>query len=582
MDPSRIAEATTVGVFFRQVIRQGDRDSLHYHDGSSWRIVSWRQLGGLVLRVAANLVAEGVGPGDRVALMAENCVEWLYCDFGIQAAGAVPVPIYPNMATTEASAIAANCEAVLGIASSPKLGERLGSLRTVSMDKEVAQWLAREPSGQHVAEVEARCASLQPDDLCTIVYTSGTSGQPKGVMLSHRNFVTVGQSCLEAFALSPQDRALSLLPYSHVLERVNSIFVGLVMAGMTGWLCRGRNRLLDDLQECRPTVMVSVPRIYEKIYQALLAHVRTQPRHRQLLFHWALGAGRRRHVQHRRALAYPIADRLVLEPVRRRLTGGNLRFFITGGAAITREVEEFFWALGIKILQGWGMTETSSAATANTLAFHRFETVGRPLPGVEVRAEGDGEILVRGPGNMLGYFHNPEETSATLVDGWLRTGDIGELDADGFLRITDRKKDLIKTSGGKFVAPQLLETRLQQDALIERVVVIGDLRPYVTALVVPDWKVVRNELQVTGYPAELASDRRVRAAIQTRIDKLNQTLGNWETIKRFALLPEDLTEERGELTPTLKVRRKNTEARYADLIATLYESPSHMAREERI
>jgi long-chain acyl-CoA synthetase len=319
-------------------------------------------------------------------------------------------------------------------------------------------------------------------------------------------------------------------------------------------------------------VMVSVPRVYEKVHQGLLARVRTEPRYRQMLFNWALKAGRR-NARGQRSFAYPLADRLVLAPLRQRITGGSLRYFITGGAPISREVEEFFWALGIKILQGWGMTETSSAATANTEQHHEYETAGRALPGVEIQIAADGEVLVRGPGNMLGYFHNPEATAEVLVDGWVRTGDIGELDADGFLRITDRKKDLIKTSGGKFVAPQPLETQLQQDSLIERAVVIGDLRPYVVALLVPDWASVRHELQIDGEPRELVADERVRAAMQARVEALNQGLGSWETIKHFALLAHDFSEEEGELTPTLKVKRRVVQQRYAELIEELYEMP---------
>jgi long-chain acyl-CoA synthetase len=338
------------------------------------------------------------------------------------------------------------------------------------------------------------------------------------------------------------------------------------------WLSRGPDHLMDEIQECRPTLMISVPRFYEKVHQAVMARVRKETPIRRALFNWALEQGRR-HARGQVAPLLPLAERLVLTTLRQRLTGGRLRFFISGGAPISPEIEEFFWALGVSILQGWGMTETSSGATSNTLSHHRYGTVGRPLGGVELRLDEDGEILVKSPGNMLGYFHDPDSTASTLEGGWVRTGDVGEIDAEGYLRITDRKKDLIKTAGGKYVAPQAVESELQQEPLIERAIVIGDLRPYVVALVVPDWEAVRHELGIDGDETDMAADGRVRAALQSRIDRVNGTLGQWETVKRFAILPHDLQEENGELTPTLKVRRRVVQERYAAMIDDLYKAP---------
>jgi long-chain acyl-CoA synthetase len=297
--------------------------------------------------------------------------------------------------------------------------------------------------------------------------------------------------------------------------------------------------------------------------------VRGSPAWRRALFHWAVAQGRRRS-RGQAAPLHPLAERVVLGPLRRRLTGGRLRFFVSGGAPLSAEVEGFFWALGVRILNGWGMTETASGATSNTERRHRFETVGPPLPGVRLRIAGDGEILVHSPGNKLGYYNTPEGTAEVLDDGWVRTGDIGELDGDGFLRITDRKKELLKTAGGKFVAPAPMETRLMQQPAIERAVVIGDERPYVTALIVPDWKVLEAEAGVSGRPEELLRDERARAVIQRSVDELNAGLGSWETIKYFELIPHDFTEESGELTPTLKVKRRAVQQRYRDAIETMY------------
>jgi long-chain acyl-CoA synthetase len=267
----------------------------------------------------------------------------------------------------------------------------------------------------------------------------------------------------------------------------------------------------------------------------------------------------------------------VLSKLRQRLTGGRLRFFVSGGAPLGREVEEFFWSFGVPIYNGWGMTETSSGATSNNPRRHRFETVGTPLPGVRLRIAGDGEVLVDGPGNMLGYFRNEAATAEVLQDGWIHTGDVGELDGDGFLRITDRKKDLIKTAGGKFVAPQPLEAILQQAPIVERALVLGDERPYAVALIVPDWNVLRRQLGLDGEPESLLEDGRARAAIQRLLDDMNAELGSWERIKFFQLLAHDFSEEKGEITPTLKVKRRVVQERYREQIEHMYSGKGRPA-----
>jgi long-chain acyl-CoA synthetase len=574
VEAERLGERTTIGLFFRQAARFGDRTLVRYHDGSGWRGASWNRMAELALRVAARLVGEGVQAGDRVAIMAENRVEWLYCDLAVQIAGAVTVPIYPSTPARTAQVIAEDAGVKVAFVDDG-LRDRLRVDRPVAFDADLPSWVAEPADPELLAEVEARAAAVAPDDLATLVYTSGTTGLPKGVMLPHRCFVDMARSCLQAFDLGPDDESLSFLPYSHVFERINGVFVGLA-AGGSAWIARGIPKLVDDLQECRPTVMVSVPRVYEKMHQQVMAIVREQPAHRQAIFRWAIGQGRRR-MRGRPAPLYPLADRVVLAPLRRRLTGGRLRFFVSGGAPLSTEVESFFWAIGVRILNGWGMTETASGATSNTEQRHQFETVGPPLPGVEIRIAGDGEILVRSPGNMTGYYNNAEATAETLEDGWVRTGDIGELDAAGFLRITDRKKELLKTAGGKFVAPAPMETRLMQDPAVERAIVIGDERPYVTALVVPDWRTLEVVHGVAGSPEDLCEDERARAVVQRAVDEVNRDLGSWETIKYFALLPHDFTEEGGELTPTLKVKRRIVQERYRDRIETMYQGKERPA-----
>jgi len=343
------------------------------------------------------------------------------------------------------------------------------------------------------------------------------------------------------------------------------------------WISRGVDHLAEELGEVQPTVMCSVPRVYEKMYAAVMARVREAPGYRRALFTWAVGVGTRHSHDPQAggllAAQYRVADALVLAALRKRLTGGRLRFFISGGAALSREIEEFFWAIGVPILNGWGMTEMSSGACSNTLQDHRFLTVGKPFPGVELKIADDGEILVKSPGNMLGYHKNDEATAETLRDGWIYTGDIGEIDGEGFLHITDRKKALFKTAVGKYIAPQPLEFGLMRDSLIERAVIVGEGRPYVTALVVPDWEALATQLGLVGEPAQLRLDPRCRELVQRAVDECNRDLAGFETIKRFALLLNDFSEQADELTPTLKPKRRVIAAHYADEIAALYAAP---------
>jgi long-chain acyl-CoA synthetase len=572
LDPEAIADRTTVGVFFRQAARYGDRPLIHYPDGKAWKVATWADMKRYILAVASSLVEAGIKPGDHVVLMGHNSIEWLYCDFGIQAAGAIAVPIYSGTVPDVAQTIVANCDALMAIVSDEKMAAKLtltGTLRSVvRMNAEVAQWVAQPP--RHLEEVVLRLKRIQPDDLCTIVYTSGTTGDPKGAELAHRNLVDVTRSVIKVHPIGESDTTLSWLPFSHVFERINGIFTLLMFGGQT-WLS-GVDRLPGDLAEVQPTILLSVPRVYEKMHARVMDRVREASQFRRSLFKWAIGVGTRfSHEAHPGPVLkaqHRLADRLVLGPLRQRLVGGRLRFFISGGAALAREIEEFFWAIGVPILNGWGMTETSSGACSNTLTDHRFLTVGKPFPGIQLKLEPDGEILVLSPGNMLGYHKNPVATAEMLDHGWIRTGDIGEIDGDGFLKITDRKKDLIKTAGGKYVAPQQLEFEIQRDDLVEQAVIIGESKPYVTALIVPDWGAVTK--RVPGRPEELVDDKRVIELVQQAVDAVNKRVGNWEAIKYFTLLPRAFSEEAGEITPTLKIKRKVIAQKYAPQIDSMY------------
>jgi long-chain acyl-CoA synthetase len=573
LNPESIADRTTVGVFFRQAARYGDRAVVHYPEGKTWTTVTWADMRRKILAVASALVDAGVKPRDHVALLSPNCIEWLYCDFGIQAAGAVSVPIYSGTVPEVAQTIVANCDAVMAIVSDSRMAEKLktnSTLRSiVTIDVEVPQWISNPPHRED--EVIARMEAIRPDDVCTIVYTSGTTGDPKGAELAHRNLVDVTRAVIQVHPLTEADFTLSWLPFSHVFERINGTLSVLLFGGQM-WLSHGVEQLAEDLAEVQPTILLSVPRVYEKMHSRVMDRVREAPAVRCALFGWAIGVGT--HFSHEThpgpilRAEHRLAERLVLGPLRRRLVGGGLRFFISGGAALAREIEEFFWAIGVPILNGWGMTETSSGACSNTLTEHRFLTVGKPFPGIELKLEKDGEILVNSPGNMLGYHKNPVATAEMLDHGWVRTGDIGEIDADGFLKITDRKKDLIKTAGGKYVAPQQLEFQIQRDDLVEQAVVIGESRPYVTALIVPDWAAVTKK--VPGRPEDLVEDQRVIEMIQQGVDGLNKRVGSWEAIKYFTLLPRAFSEEAGEITATLKIKRKVIAQRYAPQIDSMY------------
>jgi long-chain acyl-CoA synthetase len=523
-----------------------------------------------VLAVASALIAAGVKPRDSVLLISENRVEWLYCDFAIQSIGAITVPIYPQSPADLAQVIADDSAATFAIASSAPLAAKLkvgGPLReVVTMDGKVADWVRQ--TTPNIAEISARMSRLSPEDMCTIVYTSGTTGTPKGVELAHRNLVDTARVVPQIHPLSDKDSSLSWLPYAHVFGRINEVFDGMVYGGET-WISTGMEHLVEEIQEVKPTVMCSSPRVYEKMHAAVMAKVQQTSPTKQAIFKWAVKVGTRFSqtaepgplLQAQRRLA----DRLVLASVKKQLTGGRLRFFISGGAALAQNIEEFFWAIGVPILNGWGLTETSSGVCSNTLYHHRFLTVGKPFPGVELKIADDGEILVRGTGNMLGYHNKPEATAEVVKDGWFYTGDIGEIDADGYLKITDRKKSLFKTSGGKYIAPLHLEHELLSDPTIERAVVVGEGRPYVTALIVPNWSSAR---------AQGMDDAAVQARIQKTVDEVNSRLGHWETIKYFTLLPHDFTEKDGELSLKLDIKRKVIHEHYKDQIEAMYAGKS--------
>jgi long-chain acyl-CoA synthetase len=577
-----------------------DREAFRYPVGDRWDSLDWRRVGDRVRAIAAGLLALGMRPEDRVAIAANTRLEWILADLGILCAGAATTTVYPTTPAADVAFILRDSGARIVFAEDD---EQIAKLRThraelsdlvkvVTFDGTPDDgWviglaelerLGREHLAAAPTAVDDAAAAVGPESLATLIYTSGTTGRPKGVRLVHDNWTYEGKAIQALELLRPDDMQYLWLPLSHSFGKV--LLSAQLAIGFASAVDGRIPKLVDNLAVVRPTFMAGAPRIFEKVQHRATAMAGSGVKRR--IFDWSFGVGRR-VAELRRAGEAPtgllraqhaVADRLVFSKLRERF-GGRLRFFVSGSAALSAEVAQFFHAAGVLILEGYGLTETSAGSFVNVPDRFRFGTVGHPLPGTQVRIADDGEVLVRGPGVMRGYHNLPEETAATLdEDGWLHTGDIGELD-EGFLRITDRKKDLIKTSGGKYVAPQSIEIAFKAVcAYASEIVVYGDGRPYCTALVALDPEAIAAWAAENGLGhlslAELAVHEQVRALIAGDVEKANRRLPRWETIKRFAILPRELTVEEGDVTPSLKLKRRVVAARHRDLLESLYDDPS--------
>ncbi|MDQ3213952.1 MAG: long-chain fatty acid--CoA ligase [Acidobacteriota bacterium] len=543
----------------------------------------------------------GVSPGDRVAIVAESRPEWIICDLAILAAGGVTVPIYPTLSSAQARYILQDSGARVAIVSTAdQLGKvqevrhLLPSLEAVvvmdaaagqaasvlTMDDVALRGHAR-MTGEWGAGRTFRDAARQvaPDDLATIIYTSGTTGEPKGVMLTHGNLVANLEAGSQVLELSQADVALSFLPLSHGFERMVSYIY--LFTGVSIVFAESMETIARDIGTVQPTVVTGVPRVYEKIQARIVTTGEGASPAKAAIFRWAVKAGiakARARLTGRTpgtlvSARAAVADRLVFSTIRQRL-GGRIRFLVSGSAPLGASVLEFFHGIGLPIVEGYGLTETAPILTVNPANAPRAGTVGRPLPNVELRIAPDGEILARGPNVMTGYYNKPEATREVLKDGWFATGDIGALDAEGYLRITDRKKDILVTSGGKNIAPQPIEDVLRRSPLVAEAVVLGDRRRYVAALLVPEFTALERRLQGLGRPPaardELVTRPDVIALYQEIVDALNRDLSPYERVKRMALLPSEFTVASGELTPTLKVKRRVVEERWRTQIEALY------------
>ncbi|MFY3744731.1 AMP-dependent synthetase/ligase [Anaeromyxobacter sp. Red801] len=582
----------------RESVRtHGPKAAMRYKEGGVWRSITYAELGERIRAVAKALLERGVQEGDRVGLFARNAPEWAIADFGILTAKAVSVPIYATNTTEQAEYIASDAGLKLvfvgdqdqydevmafqaGGAPSPWViafdrATRLSGDRSQHFDDFV-----RDGAGSpRDAELERRLESAATGDVATIIYTSGTTGDPKGAVLTHANFFHQFRAVDDRFQVGAQDRSICFLPLSHVYERLWSYYV--FRSGAENDYLADPKDVIACMPELRPTAMVSVPRLYEKICAAVLDRIGKASAPRRALFRWAMAVGKeygQRRKERRRAgpllaLRHRVADALVLSKIR-DVVGGEKNFFSAGGAPLSQEVEEFFFAAGLLICQGYGLTETSPMLTCNAPGAFKFGTVGRPILGCELRIAQDGEILARGGNVMKGYYRRPAETAAVFEDGWFKTGDVGFVDDDGFLHITDRIKDLIITSGGKNIAPQHIEAMFGSEPYVEHVAVVGDRRNYVSALVVPAFPVLEQHARERGIGfasrEELVARPEIVALYRERIEHVNRRLAGYEQIKRFTLMPAEFTQAGGELTPTLKVKRRAVEQKYRAVIDAMY------------
>jgi len=561
--------------------------ALEEHRNGRLITTTYPELAAQARQVAAGLIALGVMRGDRVAIFASTCARWTVLDYGILCAGAVVVPVYHTSSTEECAYVLRHAGATVVFCGDGEQAARVARARpdcpdlrhvvlfegegegAVTFDTFLAEGAATPAS-----TVEERIAG-DHEALATIVYTSGTTGPPKGCMLSHANLLETARMYVDELGIGESDVLYQFLPLAHVLARVAQAVVIYAGATITFW-DGDPARIVDELSERHPTHFPAVPRVYEKIHGAIVGQIQDGPAIRRRLFGWAIAQGRRERQRGtgRASLRYRAADRLVLSRIR-ALFGERLQLALVGAAAVAPELLEFFDACGVLVLEGYGLTESCSVATLNTPQRRRFGTVGHVLPGTEVAIADDGEVLIRGPQVFAGYYRDPAATRDALTpDGWLQTGDLGSLSADGFLSITGRKKDLIITSSGKNITPVNIESQLRETRYIREAVVFGDNRPYLVALLTldPDETAkLAARLQIEGGAAAALTHPALRAEIQREVDAVNQRLARIEQIKRFAILERDLTQANGELTPTLKVKRSAVYEKYADVFADLYE-----------
>ncbi len=605
--PPALVDSTVPRFFFQRAAELGSRTAMRYKEFGLWNDITWAEYAGKVRQAAMGLCALGLMPGEVVATIGENCPEWLYTDLGAMAAGGISVGIYTTNAAEECQYILEHSEAKIYVVeneeqldkalevrgSCPKLKKIVvidtEGLRHFSDDMVIDYQGLLAMGAEHDAAnpglFEKRLACRGPEDVALLIYTSGTTGPPKGAMLSHGNVLWTCQSVRIPFDFGPEDEVISFLPLAHIAERMLSIYLAMTGGYQVNFV-ENTDTITDNMTEISPTFMLSVPRIWEKYHAAVFIRMKDATWFKRLCFGAALVVGRRyasarldleRSVPAWLRAAFALAELCVFRPLKKRLGFERLKMPVSAAAPIAPDVLRFYHAIGIPLRQLYGQTEGTGPTTCHRGDLIDPVNTGPPIPGCQVKIANDGEILVKGPNVFQGYFKNEEATAETIVDGWLHSGDVGELDARGFLRITDRKKDLIITSGGKNIAPQYIENKLKFSPYINDAVVIGDARKYISALIfIDEDNVVKyaqdQKIQFSTY-ASLTRAKEIIQLIAEEIEAVNKTLARVEQIKRFSILPKKLIAEDGEVTPTMKIKRKYINETYSELIEEMYKKP---------
>ena len=604
--PSDVTETTllaarpaSVGaMLLRRVEASSSKGAFRYLEGDRWVSLAWLQTKDKAFELAAGLLALGIEREDRVAIASNTRMEWILADLAIMCAAGATTTVYPSTQHEDVCFILADSQSKVAFAEDDlqvsKILDHLEELpeliTIVQIDgkvdhPKVIAWadlerLGRDHLAAHPTAVDDVIAAIQPEDLATLIYTSGTTGRPKGVRLVQDCWTYLG-AAVEAYdIITPDDVQYLWLPLSHVFGK--ALIAIQIYIGFTTAVDGRIDKIVENLAEVQPTFMCGAPRIFEKVRARVMTTASRGVKAK--IFEWAFGVGRKvsplrlagQEPSRLLALQHGLADRLVFSKIKARM-GGKIGFFVSGSAPLNREVQEWFHAAGLLVLEGYGLTETSAVSCVNNPRATRFSTVGPPVPGTQVKIADDGEILIKGPGVMRGYHNLPEATAQALNDGWFATGDIGELDEKGYLRITDRKKDLIKTSGGKYIAPQKVEGVLKAACpYISQVLLHGEGRKYATALITLDAEAIEGWAKENGLTystvEELATSREVHDLIEGFVGQANQSLERWETIKKFEILPSELSVDEGEVTPSLKIRRKTVEEKYADVLNSMYDS----------
>jgi len=601
-------EPRTLAELFLKAFADFNRaDALNYKKDGAWHAISSAEMISRIENIALGLYSTGLRKGDRIALLAANSPEWTLVDAGCQFAGIVDAPIYTTLAPNSVEYIIKDSGAKIFFLQNKETFQRIKEIlpecstleKLVFFDfTDVAAENAisieeLEKTGEKLKAEKPHLIgelikAVEPNDVATLIYTSGTTGEPKGVMLTHNNLISNVINASAEFSFTSQDRPLSVLPFSHVFER--SGMYGYIWNGTAVYYAESIEKAADNLREVAPTIFVGVPRIFEKVYARAKVKAAQESQVKETIFDWAIEVAKEYALRTEKkqliprllAVQYSIADRLVFSKLR-DFFGGRLRVCITGGAALSDDIYLIFTGAGISILQGYGLTETSPVVTTNTLLNKRLGTVGKPIRNVQVRIAADGEIEVSGPNVMLGYYNKPKATEEVFTaDGWFRTGDIGKLDEEGFLSITDRKKELFKTSGGKYIAPAPIEQMIKASRFVNQVVLIGNERKFPAALVVPNFEQLVNYARIKSLeiksPAEFCVHPRIVDLIERQIAELTKNLSHYEKIKKFVLLENELTVDNGELTPTLKVKRRVIDEKYRAVIEKIYADPESEMR----